>query len=222
MALACAERSDLADLLVALEPEKWDAPSLCSEWRVRDVVAHMFSYDPLSKGDLVRRFLAGRLNGDRVNALGVAVYGRCTIDELLALVKEHIQPRGLAAGFGGRIALIDGLIHHQDIRRALGLPREVPAERLRRALQFAPTAPPIHARKRIRALSFVATDLDWRMGTGLSVEGPAEAVLMAIAGRPASLPELSGPGVETLAARLTTPTCPPGRSAISSATPRSA
>jgi len=202
MALARAERSDLADLLVTLEPEQWNAPSLCSEWRVRDVVAHMFSYDTLGAVALVRRFLTGRLNGDQVNALGVATYADRTTDELVALAKDHIQPRGLTAGFGGRIALTDGLIHHQDIRRGLDLPREVPAERLRCALQFAPIAPPIHARKRIRGLTFVAADLDWRSGTGPSVEGPAEAVLMAIAGRPVVLPELSGPGAQILADRM--------------------
>jgi uncharacterized protein (TIGR03083 family) len=48
MVLARAERSDLADLLVTLEPTQWNAPSLCSEWQVRDVVAHMFSYDTLA------------------------------------------------------------------------------------------------------------------------------------------------------------------------------
>jgi hypothetical protein len=31
IALARAERADLADLLVTLEPEQWDAPSLCTE-----------------------------------------------------------------------------------------------------------------------------------------------------------------------------------------------
>jgi len=106
-----------------------DAPSLCTEWRVRDVAAHVFSYDTLGTVALVRRFLAGRLNGDRVNALGVAAYGDHPTDELLAVVKEHLQPRGLPAGFNGRIALTDGLIHHQNIRRALGLPREVPPDR---------------------------------------------------------------------------------------------
>jgi uncharacterized protein (TIGR03083 family) len=45
MALARAEGADLADLLVTLEPAQRNAPSLCTGWRVRDVVAHMFSYD---------------------------------------------------------------------------------------------------------------------------------------------------------------------------------
>ena len=118
-------------------------------------------------------------------------------DGLLARARQHLQPTGLTARFGGRIALTDGLIHHQDIRRALGILREVPAERVLAALRFAPGAPPIGAAKRVRGLSFVATDLDWITGKGPAVEGPGEALLMAMAGRPAALPELSGPGTPT-------------------------
>lgn len=53
--------------------------------------------------------------------------------------------RGLTSVFGGRIALVDNLMYHQDIRRALGLPRDVPPERLRVALPFAFIAPLINA-----------------------------------------------------------------------------
>ena len=42
-----------------------------------------------------------------------------------------------------------------------------------------------------------ATDLDRSWGSGASVEGPAESILMAIAGRDV-LDELSGDGVERL------------------------
>ena len=36
-----AERLSLADLLESLSPDQWEAPSLCTEWRVRDVAAHV-------------------------------------------------------------------------------------------------------------------------------------------------------------------------------------
>ncbi|MGH3921038.1 MAG: maleylpyruvate isomerase family mycothiol-dependent enzyme [Pseudonocardiaceae bacterium] len=202
MSLARAERADLADLLTTLTPAQWEAPSLCAGWRVRDVVAHMFSYDELGIGGLIGRFVRGGLRPDRVNAVGVAAYGDRGTDDLVRLVRDHLRPRGLTAGFGGRIALTDGLIHHQDIRRPLGLPRDIPAERLRTALQFALTAPTIGAAKRIRGLTLSATDLDWTAGTGPAVEGPAEALLMAIAGRHGIIEELAGPGRPTLADRL--------------------
>lgn len=202
MGLAQAERADLADLLATLTPAQWEAPTLCSRWRVRDVVAHVFSYEELSTPGLIGRFVRGGIVTDRVNQIGVDALADRSPDELLALVRSHLRPRGLTAGFGGRIALTDGTIHHQDIRRPLGLPREIPADRLRCTLDFARAAPTIGAKKRIRGLTLRATDLDWSTGTGPVVEGPAESLLMALAGRRGIVEELSGPGLPTLAERI--------------------
>ncbi len=202
MSLAREERAELADLLATLTPAQWEAPSLCAGWRVRDVVAHMYSYEELGPVGLVGRFVRGGLRLDRINAAGVAAYADRSPDELLALVRDHQQPRGLTAGFGGRIALTDGVIHHQDIRRPLGLPRDIPAERMRVVLEFARTAPTVGAAKRVRGLTLVATDLDWRAGSGPVVEGPAEALLMAVAGRRGAAGDLTGPGLGTIVARI--------------------
>jgi uncharacterized protein (TIGR03083 family) len=202
MRLAQDERADLAELLAGLSPEQWDAPTLCSKWRVRDVVAHIISFDDLGAVGLATRFAQGWFVLDQVNEVGVQHYAALTPDELLAGFKNRLQPAGLTAGFGGRIGLVDGLIHHQDIRRPLGLPRDVPAERLVEALPFGRTAPPIRAFWRARGLRLVATDLDWSAGRGPVVEGPAEPLLMAIAGRAHAIDELAGPGRSTLAARL--------------------
>ena len=46
--LAQEERTDLLALLEELSAEQWNAPSLCTEWRVRDVATHIVSYDELS------------------------------------------------------------------------------------------------------------------------------------------------------------------------------
>lgn len=202
MNLARAERADLADLLATFTPAQWNAPTLCSQWRVRDVVAHMFSYDELGLGGLIGRFLRGGLLPDRVNAAGVTAYADHHTEDLLALVEDHLWPSGLTAGFGGRIALTDGLIHHQDIRRPLGLPRNIPADRMLCALDFARTAPTLRAAKRIRGLTLTATDLDWTTGHGPAVEGTAEALLMVMAGRHSVGQELSGPGHPTLSDRI--------------------
>lgn len=69
---------------------------------------------------------------------------------------------GTTAGLGGGIALTDGMIHQQDVRRPLGLSREIPAERLRPALDIATTAPTLPARRNVRGLRLVAADLAGR------------------------------------------------------------
>ena len=200
--LAQDDRADLADFLGGLPVEHWDAPTLCDRWSVRDVVAHVISYDDLGPAGFIRRFAAGRFDPDEANQVGVDRYRSLSPDELLAELEGHLRPAGLTARFGGRIGLVDGLIHHQDIRRALGVPREVPRERLAAALPFARVAPPVRAFSRIRGLRLVATDIDWSTGRGPVVEGPAEPLLMAMAGRADAVDQLTGAGLPTLAGRM--------------------
>jgi uncharacterized protein (TIGR03083 family) len=203
LALARDERAELAALLETLSPEQWETPSLCEGWRVRDVVAHVVGYDPLGVTGFFRNLAGARLDADRANQRVVDDLRDRDPAELVELVRRYETPQGLTGLFGGRIALTDGAIHQQDIRRPLGLPREIPAERLRAVLDFAMVAPPIRAFVRTRGLRLVATDLDWSSGRGTEeVRGPGEAVLMAAAGRGHALDELEGPGVATLAQRL--------------------
>ncbi|WP_019814275.1 maleylpyruvate isomerase family mycothiol-dependent enzyme [Saccharomonospora saliphila] len=196
------ERREFAHYLATLEPEQWDAATLCEDWRVREVVAHVVSYDELGLRGLARRFRTARATGTERNAVGVAEYVGRTPDELTSLLERYAVPRGLPAFAGGMVALVDGLIHHQDIRRALGTPRHIPADRLRHTLRLALLAPPIGAYRRARGLRLVATDLGWSAGRGRVVEGPGEALLMALAGRRGVVTELSGPGRSLLASRI--------------------
>jgi uncharacterized protein (TIGR03083 family) len=204
MDLAREEREDFAAFLAELSPEQWDMPTLCERWRVRDVVAHVFSYEELGRPALVRRFIAGGLSVNPTNALGVADHAALAPDQLLDIARRHGQPEGLTAGFGGRIALTDGMIHQQDIRRPLGLPRTIPPRRLRAALDFARYAPTIRGAWQARGVRLVATDMAWSHGSGPEVRGPGEALLMAMAARPDALRDLSGPGQPRLAQHIGT------------------
>lgn len=203
--LARQEREEFAALLRTLSPEQWDAPTLCAGWRVRDVVAHVISYEELNVSGLVGRFTRGRFLVNRTNAVGLADYADRSSEELLALLEAHLEPRGFTAAFGGAIALLDCMIHQQDIRRPLGIPREIPAERLRPALRGALTAPVLRGFWRVRGVRLVATDLDWSTGKGPEAKGPGEALLMTLAGRRGVVRELSGPGRRILADRIEGP-----------------
>jgi uncharacterized protein (TIGR03083 family) len=202
MQMACEEREDFADLLCGLSPEQWEQRSLCERWRVRDVVAHALSYDELSRWELVRRFAKGWFWPDRINAIGVAEYANRSPQQLTELMHVCIPPRGLSSGFGGMIALVDGMIHQQDIRRPLGIPRIIPSQRLRAVLNYALTAPAVRGARRARGVRLVANDLDWVDGNGPEVNGPGEALLMAMAARPDALDQLSGTGTSILAQRI--------------------
>lgn len=202
MALAREERSDLADFLESLTPDQWEHSSLCEGWSVRDVAAHVISYEEHGTADLLKRLVAARFRPGRVNDVALKEYVTRDPRELVSFLREHLTPRGATARFGGRVGLVDAMVHHQDIRRPLGAPREIPAERLLVALPFAVTAPPLRGFLHARGVRLLATDLDWAHGKGPEASGPAEAVLMVLAGRRGAAHDLRGPGAAVLQRRL--------------------
>ena len=72
MPLAEEERADLLALLRELTPAQWDAQSLCTNWRVRDVATHIVSYDELSTAATVATFLRGGLRTGTVNEVALS------------------------------------------------------------------------------------------------------------------------------------------------------
>ncbi|RAV12780.1 DinB family protein [Mycolicibacterium sp. GF69] len=198
--LARAERADLAAFLADLTPEQWHHPTLCTEWTVKDVVAHVVSYEELGVLGLLKRFAKGRVV--HANQVGVDEFGALSPRELLDYLNRHLYPSGLTARLGGMIGFVDGTVHHQDIRRALNRPRTIPADRLTRILPLLPGNPRLGAGRRIRGLRLRATDVDWTHGQGAEVTGPGEALMMAMTGRPAALADLDGPGKAILGQRL--------------------
>ncbi len=61
---------------------------------------------------------------------------------------------------------------------------------------------------RLDGLRFVPSDLDgksdesWGVSSGLEIRGPAEALILAIAGRAVAIDDLSGDGVQILSERI--------------------
>ena len=198
--MATAERTDLADFLATLTLEQWEVPSLCERWRVRDVVAHVMSFDGVNLLGMLRRAIRGRIV--HINQVGVDELASLSTEQLLDRLRAHLRPQGLATTFGGRLALLDVTIHHQDIRRPLGMPRQIPAERLRCVLDDSVRSPELPGWHLSRGVRLTPTDLDWSHGSGPEITGPAEAVLMAVAGRQSAVGELAGPGQPILASRL--------------------
>lgn len=199
--MARAERVEMAEFLDSLSPRQWEVPSLCVGWRVRDVVAHLISYEEHDTFDLGRRLLKSRFRPHKLNEVGLAEYQDLRPVDLVAFLRSHLEPRGANARFGGGVGLVDGLIHHQDIRRPLGLPRAIPESRLRYALQFAVTAPPLRGFWTARGVRLIATDVDWARGRGPEAWGKAEAILMSMAGRHGVAQDLAGPGAPILRKR---------------------
>ena len=144
--MAEAERADFLRLVEGLTPAQWEAPTLCDAWRVRDVVAHVLSFEDLGLAGTAALLVRGRFDVDRVTDLALGPFSAWAPAQLVARMRDHQRPRGLPAVLGGGIALADAMIHQQDIRRPLRLARPIPAARVRRSLQVALRTPTLPSR----------------------------------------------------------------------------
>lgn len=197
--LARLERTEFADLLDALTPQQWSSASLCQGWTVRDVAAHTIAYLDQGQTRLLANMFRRRWDIDRLNADGLQDYAGQEPDQIADLMRRGVEPSGAGALYGGRVALIECLIHQQDIRRPLGLLRTIPEVRLRVALNYARISPVVGGARRTRGLRLVATDMDWSAGRGPEVRGTGEGLLLAMTGRRSTIvPELHGPGLPLL------------------------
>ncbi len=197
------ERRAFADELEALEPQEWDVPSLCDAWTVRGIAGHLLMPLVLPGPKFLLAMVASGFNFNKASVKLSNEVAEKDPAELVALLRQHAEHRFTPPGSGPAAPLTDVLVHGQDARRPLGHTRAFDPERVTAVLGHLAAAPRgFVPRKRVEGLRFVATDVDWSNGEGPVVEGPAEALMMALAGRRVALAELAGDGLATLDSRL--------------------
>ena len=201
------ELASISEFAHTLSDEQWDHDSLCDGWRVRDVVSHMTLGYTTPMFSMIGMLAKYGFNVPKGSAKGSVAYGSAhTPAEILAVFdtipNQHVH-KGISRVIKPTESLLDHIVHHQDMRRPLGLPRQVPEDRLVAALDVAPDIGGfVGAKKRALGLRLMATDVDWSHGDGPEVSGTGEAILLALTGRPAVLDELAGDGVATLRDRI--------------------
>lgn len=194
------ERLALADLLEGLAEEQWETPSLCTEWRVRDVAGHValapqLTSLPRAIGELVR---AGGSYNRMVRDVSVR-HARRPGADLVGELRGYAASRDLVVLTDHENILFDILVHAQDIAVPLGIDHPAPVDAARAgADRVWSMGWPFNSRKRLAGLHLVATDTDWQAGAGERVEGPMLAFLLLLTGRTAMLDRLSGPGLAAL------------------------
>ncbi|MEV6346825.1 maleylpyruvate isomerase family mycothiol-dependent enzyme [Actinoplanes sp. NPDC051851] len=202
------ERRGMADLVEALDEKQLATQSLCGEWSVREVIGHVTAAVAAPRSWLLPALVRGGFNVHRANTVLARRLAARSPAELAATLRENATNPFKPPLVGYHGPLTDLQVHGQDIRRPLGLANWLRPDRLRLALEFLTGGTESRpagfvTRKRLAGLRFEATDLDWSSGTGPTVAGEAEAVMLALCGRPIVLPELTGDGVPTLTTRLT-------------------
>jgi uncharacterized protein (TIGR03083 family) len=197
-----AERAALVADLEALPEHAWNGASLLPGWTVQDVLAHLINTARMTPPKFLGRIIASGFNFNamsekQVRATSDGRKGPELVAEYRGLIDARDAPPGPVTSW-----LNETIVHGEDMFRALGPYRTHPAEHLVAVADFLKGSNLlIGAKNRIAGVTLAATDTDWRHGSGPTVQGPLVALVMAMAGRPVALDDLSGEGVPVLRGR---------------------
>ena len=195
------ERAAFVEQLQGLAPQQWRTPTLCSEWDAEEVVAHLGAAATTNMSAWLRSMAQARFDADLHNRRQLETFRGGTPEETLdrfRRVGTIALPFANSPGGLGEL-----VVHAEDVRRPLGLNHSYdPYGLLVVARFFATRDFAVNSRSLVRGLTLVATDTEFRHGSGPLVRGPLLALVMAMGGRSAHLVELSGDGVPELARRL--------------------
>jgi uncharacterized protein (TIGR03083 family) len=195
------ERRALADDLAGLTTQQWATQSLCSEWNVHQVLAHLLSAAKMTPPKFFIRMAAARFRFNDFAAKQVAAESAGGPSATLAAFRA-VETRETAPPGPKETWLGEAFVHGEDIRRPLGIAHAYPLPEVGRAIGlYARSNLIIGGKTRVAGLTLKATDTDYSVGSGPLVEGPAISLLLAASGRKSALDDLSGPGVQTLRRR---------------------
>ena len=180
------QRAMLADLFEGIDAGLWATPSLCAGWTVRDVAAHL-THSHTSKPRLMVEVAR---SGFRFNATVYRMAGQDhrSPEQIAAALRCMRGSRKRPPGTTECDPLMDALVHGQDIAVPLGIDLPMPSGAAAAAahrlwgMRF-----PFNPQRQLRDIRFTATDTDFSVGSGRTVEAPIRDILMVFAGRPAAI-----------------------------------
>ena len=180
------QRGILADMFDGIDTALWSTPSLCEEWTVRDVAAHLTH----SHVSMPRMVLEAVRSGFRFNAMihRIAVEDTRSPAQIADALRAMRGLRKRVPGTADADPLMDVLVHGQDIAVPLGINLPMPTDAAAAAAQRLWTMRfPFNPQRRLQGIELVATDADFRVGTGRVVEAPIRDIVMLLAGRPSAI-----------------------------------
>lgn len=198
-------------MVAGLAPDEWARPSLCAGWTVKDVVSHVLANDEIGMyGYMWGVARAGFRPSKHTDAVRTR-WAERTPEQIAAFARGLDHPRGMAKSmfkYSPLILFTETFVHQQDVRRSIGWGREVDEGRMVAILDaLVHTGAGVRARRTVAGLRVRATDVDYvsgaPIGKGAEVYGPAEVLVMTIAGRVVDPGALGGDGARVLLDRVT-------------------
>ncbi len=192
------ERGALAEDLAGLSAEQWKSRSLCKNWSVAHVVAHMTSTGSLTPTSFFGSFVKAGFSFDKFASGQIDKH--LGADDAETLANFRAIQHSTSAPPGPRDSWLgEAIVHGEDIRRPLGISHSYDLEAVRQVADFYKGSNTlIGTKSRIAGLSLHATDTSWSHGEGKEVSGPMVSLLMAMTGRTTACEDLVGPGVARL------------------------
>ena len=196
------ERARLADLLTTLEPEQWALATLCADWTVEQVVAHLSVAANTGRWAWIRSIARAGFDPAKHNArlLERSLGGSPeeTLAKFHSSISLTIAPTKDFPAFLGEV-----IVHGQDIARPLELDLIPDAEAtVEVARYFASKDFAVNSKTLVKGVRLSAVDADFESGSGPQVAGRLLDLVMAMAGRPEALADLTGSGVAELRRRM--------------------
>ncbi|SMX92275.1 TIGR03083 family protein [Brevibacterium iodinum ATCC 49514] len=197
-----AERARLADLLTTLEPEQWAHATLCTEWTVEQVVAHLTAAANTGRWAWIRSIIRAGFDPAKHNARLLERRLGDSPEQTLAKFHNSI-PLTIAPTKDFPAFLGEVIVHGQDIARPLELDL-VPGDKgtIHVARYFASKDFAVNSKTLVKGLKLSAVDADFESGSGPEVTGRVLDLVLAMAGRPEALTDLTGSGVSELRRRM--------------------
>ena len=197
-----AERACLADLLTTLEPEQWAHATLCTEWTVEQVVAHLTAAANTGRWAWIRSIIRAGFDPAKHNARLLERRLGDSPEQTLAKFHNSI-PLTIAPTKDFPAFLGEVIVHGQDIARPLELDL-VPGDKgtIHVARYFASKDFAVNSKTLVKGLKLSAVDADFESGSGPEVTGRVLDLVLAMAGRPEALTDLTGSGVSELRRRM--------------------
>jgi uncharacterized protein (TIGR03083 family) len=182
--LVASNYAALADLLDPLPPERWDTPSLCEGWRVRELVAHVTMPARYSEDAFMAELREDAFDFTRLSNRIASRDAQLPIGELIWNLRAEVLHRWTPPSGGYHGALNHVVIHGLDITVPLREPRRSSDTAIRAVLDdLTEGGGHAHFGTDIQGRSLHATDIDWSYGSGPQLRGEAEDLALHICGR---------------------------------------
>jgi uncharacterized protein (TIGR03083 family) len=196
-----SERAQMAETWAALTSGQWAAASWCEGWSIQDTAGHILAAAEQTPANFYKEMTSAgfRFNvfADRGARRMAAVGPDELVRRLRARTSTTNHPPAPVIAMLGEI-----VVHGEDIRRPLGQKHQSPEGALVAvADNWKNSNLLIGAKRRIAGLRLRATDIEWAHGDGPEVSGPLISLILAMTGRKAAHPDLTGEGLTALGNR---------------------